>query len=158
VQAAGAADVVVVDPKVEREPLALRSGAASLVQPDAARALPGAVRRGGGGCRSNGNSTDGTPTEVREQYNAAVAKKRAAESALTATPAGEQPRQELAVVVASLGEVTRALERAEPRQPAEWYASLRLSRTYRHAERVRSTYRSTPWPTVWISLRVRGGT
>jgi hypothetical protein len=98
------------------------------------------------------------PTELREQYNAAVAEKRAAESALTTAPRETSlSRQELAVVVDSLGDMTRALERAEPRQLAELYASLRLSMTYHHAERTVDV-EVDPLADRVDKLRVRGGT
>jgi hypothetical protein len=98
------------------------------------------------------------PADLREQYNAAVAEKRAAESALTAAPRESSlSRQELAVVVDSLGDMTRALERAEPRQLAELYVSLRLSMTYHHAERALDV-EVDPLADRVDKLRVRGGT
>jgi hypothetical protein len=77
------------------------------------------------------------PAELRDQYNAAVAEKRAAELALKAEPTSTSlSRRELAAMVDSLGDMAKALGRAEPTDVADHHASLRLSMTYHHMERV----------------------
>lgn len=77
------------------------------------------------------------PVELRERYNAAVAEKRSAEAALAAV-AIEQglSREELETYVDQLGDISRALDAAEPEELSELYSSLRLSLTYHHMKQI----------------------
>lgn len=98
------------------------------------------------------------PVELREQYNAAAADKRAAESALAA--ARDQTgigRAELEAYLDQLGDMTTALGRAEPEELAELYASFRLSLTYHHTEQIVDV-EVDPIGDRVDKLRVRGGT
>lgn len=67
---------------------------------------------------------------MREQYDSAVAEKRSAEMALTAAPSevGES-HEELESYIEQVGDVAKALNKAEPEELTELYASLRLSLT-----------------------------
>ncbi|TCC30686.1 hypothetical protein [Kribbella speibonae] len=97
------------------------------------------------------------PVELREQYNSAASDKRAAESALAA--ARDQTgisRAELEAYLDQLGDMT-ALDRAEPEDLAELYASFRLSLTYNHTEQIVDV-EVDPIGDRVDKLRVRGGT
>ncbi len=75
------------------------------------------------------------PAELREQYNLAVGEKRAAEAALAAAPReADLSRHEIETIIDGLGDIGRALDRAEAADLAGLYAALRLSLTYHHAE------------------------
>jgi hypothetical protein len=95
---------------------------------------------------------------LRDQYNLAVGEKRAAETALATAPqeAGIS-RDELERIIISLGDMARALDRAEPEQLAELYAALRLSLTYHHAEQIIDV-EVDPLADRVDKYRVRGGT
>jgi hypothetical protein len=77
------------------------------------------------------------PAALREQYNAAAAEKRSAEAAFTQTPRGEVlNRQELETYIDQLGDIAQALDRAEPEERSQLYASLRLSLIYHHVDQI----------------------
>ncbi|MGW6194828.1 recombinase family protein [Kribbella sp. NPDC055110] len=98
------------------------------------------------------------PTELREQYNAAVAEKRAAEAALAEEPNERGlSREDLEAYVDQLGDVGRALNTAEPEELSELYSSLRLSLTYDHVEQ-KLDVEVDPLADRVVKSRVRGGT
>jgi hypothetical protein len=83
---------------------------------------------------------------------------RAAESALAAVPTERGiSRAELEAYIDHLGDVTTALNGAEPQELAELYASLRLCLTYHHIEQ-RIDVEVDPIGDRVDELRVRGGT
>lgn len=98
------------------------------------------------------------PAELREQYNAAAAEKRSAEKALAATQNDQgMSRQELESHVDRLGDLTRALDRADREQLTELYAALRLSLRYDHIEKTVDV-EVDPLADRVAKLCVRGGT
>jgi hypothetical protein len=66
-------------------------------------------------------------------------------------------RLELEAIIDGLGDMARALDRAEPEDLAELYAALRLSLTYHHAEQIVDV-EVDPLADRVDELRVRGGT
>ncbi|MDX6283000.1 MAG: hypothetical protein QOH03_4071 [Kribbellaceae bacterium] len=98
------------------------------------------------------------PTALREQYNAAVAEKRAAETAITQVPPeAVMSREELEGYVDQLGDMARALERAEPEERSQLYGALRLSLVYHHVDQIVDV-EVDPLADRVDKLRVRGGT
>ncbi len=94
--------------------------------------------------------------ELTEQYNAAVAEKRAVEAELSAAPRDVRPsRDDLLAALTVIGDQTDALGTAEPHGLAELYSALRLSMVYHHAERAVDV---SVQPTVVVKSGVRGGT
>jgi cysteine sulfinate desulfinase/cysteine desulfurase-like protein len=98
------------------------------------------------------------PVELREQYNAAVAEKRATESWLAAA-SNERgiSRAELEAYVDQLGDMATALISAEPQERSELHASLRFSLTYHNTEQIIDV-EVDPIGDRVDKLRVRGGT
>ncbi|MEV0788706.1 recombinase family protein [Kribbella sp. NPDC050459] len=98
------------------------------------------------------------PVELREQYNSAVAEKRAAEAALAAAPeARGLSRGDIEAYVDQLGDIATALDRADPDELSELYASFRLTLTYHHVEQSVDV-EVDPLGDRVDKLRVRGGT
>ncbi|HEY3561470.1 MAG TPA: hypothetical protein VGL05_28595 [Kribbella sp.] len=98
------------------------------------------------------------PVELREQYNATAAEKRAPESALAAAPdEGAVSRAPLEAFVDQLDDMTTASNTAEPLKLSELDASLRLSLTYHHIEQTLDV-EVDPIGDRADKLRVRGGT
>lgn len=98
------------------------------------------------------------PTELREQYNAAVAEKRAAEAGLAEVPQERGlSREDLESYIDQLGDVGRALNTAEPEELSELYSSLRLALTYDHVEQ-KLDVEVDPLADRVVKSRVRGGT
>ncbi|GAA0946545.1 recombinase family protein [Kribbella koreensis] len=98
------------------------------------------------------------PAALREQYNAAVAEKRAAETAITQVPPeAVMSREELEGYVDQLGDMARALERAEPEERSQLYGALRLSLVYHHVDQILDV-EVDPLADRVDKLRVRGGT
>jgi len=99
------------------------------------------------------------PVELRDQYNAAVAEKRAAEAALGAAPDERGvSREDLEAYVDHLGDVAAALDGADPEELSELYSSLRLSLRYDLHINQTVDVEVDPLVDRVDKLRVRGGT
>ncbi|MGY4765850.1 hypothetical protein ACXC9Q_02900 [Kribbella sp. CWNU-51] len=97
------------------------------------------------------------PAELTTQYNAAVAEKRSAEVGLATIEYPERlTSNEIRAMVDQLGDIARALDRANPRELAELYDALRLMVDCDHRTRA-AEVSITPAPRV-DSVGVRGGT
>lgn len=98
------------------------------------------------------------PGELREQYNAAVAEKRAAQAAITQAPTeAAMSREELEAYIDQLGDMARALDRAEPEERSQLYGALRLSLVYHHVDQIVDV-EVDPLADRVVKSRVRGGT
>ncbi|MFI5735413.1 zinc ribbon domain-containing protein [Kribbella sp. NPDC051587] len=98
------------------------------------------------------------PVELRDQYNAAVAEKQAAERARSSLPNdGVVTRKQLEVWVDELGDVGKALNAANPEDLGQLYRSLRLSLTYHHVDQ-RVDVEVDPMADRVDKVCVRGGT
>ncbi|WP_328324396.1 recombinase family protein [Kribbella sp. NBC_00382] len=98
------------------------------------------------------------PAALREQYNAAVAEKRAAETAITQIPPeAVMSREELAGYIDQLGDMARALERADPEERSQLYGALRLSLVCHHTNQIVDV-EVDPLADRVVKSRVRGGT
>lgn len=97
------------------------------------------------------------PEGLTDQYNAAVAEKRAAEAGLAAIePLPKLTAADVRAMIAHLGDMTKALGRANSEDLAQLYQALALSISYDHRMRV-AEVSITP-ATHRVSTCVRGGT
>ncbi|MFI6676867.1 hypothetical protein [Kribbella sp. NPDC050470] len=97
------------------------------------------------------------PAELTSQYNAAVAKKRAAEAGMAAIePPQRLTAKDVRAMVDQLGDIGRVLDSATQEDLASLYDALRLTIDYDHRTRV-AEVSITPAPRV-DSVCVRGGT
>jgi len=98
------------------------------------------------------------PELLTQQYNAAVADKRAAEAELQARPGSGEPvtADEVRQMIADLGDLDDVLASADRQALAELYQAMKLSVTYDHEARAADV---SVAPTAHgAKVRVRGGT